>query len=86
MLSQHYQRMAPADLSRDILQLAPGLGVVPVIGSGWFDCGTPERLIAWLTAAGDPSGILARLGPQVLAGRAEGDAPEEAPVVTAISA
>ena len=40
----------PADLSRDILQAASGLAVVPVVGSGWFDCGTPERLRDWLSA------------------------------------
>jgi mannose-1-phosphate guanylyltransferase len=72
VLTLRYQRMAPADLSRDILQLAPGLGVVPVIGSGWFDCGTPERLIAWLSATADPSGVLARIGDAREGGRHEG--------------
>ncbi len=61
LLSRHYERLAPADLSRDILQVAGGLAVVPVIGSGWFDCGTPERLVDWLVATDDPSGILARI-------------------------
>jgi mannose-1-phosphate guanylyltransferase len=62
LLGLRYERMAPADLSRDILQAASGLAVVPVAGSGWFDCGTPERLRDWLTATSDPSGVLARIG------------------------
>jgi mannose-1-phosphate guanylyltransferase len=61
LLARHYERLSPADLSRDILQVAAGLSVVPVIGSGWFDCGTPERLVDWLVATDDPSGILARI-------------------------
>ncbi len=62
VLSLRYDRMAAADLSRDLLQAAPGLAVVPVVGSGWFDCGTPERLLAWLGATSDPAGVLARIG------------------------
>jgi mannose-1-phosphate guanylyltransferase len=61
LLARHYERLVPADLSRDILQVAPGLAVVPVVGSGWFDCGTPERLVDWLVASDDPSGVLARI-------------------------
>jgi mannose-1-phosphate guanylyltransferase len=62
LLTLRYQRMASADLSRDIMQAASGLAVVPVVGSGWFDCGTPERLRDWLAATSDPSGVLARIG------------------------
>jgi mannose-1-phosphate guanylyltransferase len=62
LLTLLYQRMSPADLSRDLLQGAPGLAVVQIAGSGWFDCGTPERLMDWLSATSDPAGVLARLG------------------------
>jgi mannose-1-phosphate guanylyltransferase len=61
LLTRQYDRLTPSDLSRDILSVAPGLAVVPVVGSGWFDCGTPERLVDWLVASDDPSGILARI-------------------------
>ena len=47
-LEQLYLAMPSADLSRHVLQLADGLGVVRLEGSGWCDCGTPERLLACL--------------------------------------
>jgi mannose-1-phosphate guanylyltransferase len=47
-LEQVYSAMPSADLSRHVLQLAEGLGVVRLEGSGWCDCGTPERLLACL--------------------------------------
>jgi mannose-1-phosphate guanylyltransferase len=56
-----YGDMPPADFSRNVLQVSAGLAVVPVVDSGWFDCGTPERLLEWLSASADPPGILARL-------------------------
>lgn len=56
-----YDRMRPADFSRDMMQASPGLAVVPMVDSGWFDCGTPERLVAWLSSTADPAGILPRL-------------------------
>jgi mannose-1-phosphate guanylyltransferase len=56
-----YDRMRTADFSRDVVQATRGLGVVAMVDSGWFDCGTPERLVAWLASADDPSGILGRL-------------------------
>jgi len=64
LLSRNYDRLNPSDLSRDILQVASGLAVVPVVGSGWFDCGTPERLVDWLVASDDPSGVLERISRQ----------------------
>jgi mannose-1-phosphate guanylyltransferase len=69
LLTLHYQRMPVADLSRHVLQVAPGLAVVPVVGSGWFDCGTPERLTDWLANTADPCGVLARLDRARDAGR-----------------
>jgi mannose-1-phosphate guanylyltransferase len=39
-----YDRLPSADLSRDLLERAPGLAVVTAHDAGWSDCGTPERL------------------------------------------
>jgi mannose-1-phosphate guanylyltransferase len=60
-LADLYAEMASADFSRSVLQVSLGLAVVAVVDSGWFDCGTPERLLEWLAATADPPGILARL-------------------------
>jgi mannose-1-phosphate guanylyltransferase len=62
-LARLYEELAPADFSRDILQNAAGLAVVPMVDAGWFDCGTPERLVEWLRKTSDDAGILRRLGP-----------------------
>lgn len=48
VLREIYREIAPADLSRDVLEQAPGLGVVVMEDAGWSDCGTPERLFASL--------------------------------------
>jgi len=56
-----YRLLLPADFSREILQVARGLAVVPLIDSGWFDCGTPERLFEWLRATPEMHGLLQRL-------------------------
>jgi mannose-1-phosphate guanylyltransferase len=56
-----YRHLLPADFSREVLQVARGLAVVPLIDSGWFDCGTPERLFAWLRATPDMHDHLVRL-------------------------
>ena len=56
-----YRLLLPADFSREVLQLARGLAVVPLIDSGWFDCGTPERLFEWLRATPEMHGLLRRL-------------------------
>ena len=47
-LSQIYECLAPADFSRDLVSAASGLRATPMIGAGWSDCGTPERLAAAL--------------------------------------
>jgi mannose-1-phosphate guanylyltransferase len=44
-LRQLYLRLPPADFSRDVLQKAEGLVVVPLLDSGWSDLGTPQRLL-----------------------------------------
>lgn len=41
-LDDVYGRLEPADFSRAVLQRARGLAVVPMMGAGWSDCGTPE--------------------------------------------
>jgi mannose-1-phosphate guanylyltransferase len=48
LLAEVYARLPASDLSRDILQHARGLRVVPLVDSGWCDCGTPERLLQTL--------------------------------------
>lgn len=56
-LDRVYQQLAPADFSRDLVSVAGGLLATSIVGSGWSDCGTPERLSAtfgWL-ADGDGS-------------------------------
>jgi mannose-1-phosphate guanylyltransferase len=39
-----YADLISTDLSRDILEHASGLAVLPMVDAGWSDCGTPERL------------------------------------------
>jgi mannose-1-phosphate guanylyltransferase len=56
-----YRHLLPADFSREVLQIARGLAVVPLIDSGWFDCGTPERLFAWLRSTPEMHEHLGRL-------------------------
>jgi len=58
-----YRDLLPADFSRSVLQNATGLAAVPLVDAGWFDCGTPERLVEWLRSTTDRAGILPRLGP-----------------------
>jgi mannose-1-phosphate guanylyltransferase len=60
-----YGELLPADFSRSVLQNATGLAAVPLVDAGWFDCGTPERLVEWLRSTSDRAGILPRLGPVV---------------------
>jgi mannose-1-phosphate guanylyltransferase len=46
-----YDRLAPADFSRDLVAACKGLRVTAMEGAGWSDCGTPERLAAALGEA-----------------------------------
>jgi mannose-1-phosphate guanylyltransferase len=57
-----YRSIPSADFSRGVLERAAGLAVVPLNDSGWFDCGTPERLVEWLQKTADRHGMLPRLG------------------------
>jgi mannose-1-phosphate guanylyltransferase len=56
-----YTQLVPADFSREVLQAARGLAVVPLIDAGWFDCGTPERLLEYLRATPEMETTLRRL-------------------------
>jgi mannose-1-phosphate guanylyltransferase len=56
-----YRQLAPADFSRDVLQRAEGLAVVPLVDAGWCDCGTPERLFELLREAPEMEDALLRL-------------------------
>ena len=74
-----YDRMRPADFSRDLMQTAGGLAVVPMVDSGWFDCGTPERLVAWLSSTADPGRHPAAAAPAARRTAAPGRATRSSP-------
>jgi mannose-1-phosphate guanylyltransferase len=83
VLQNAYRRMPPADFSREVLQRAGGLAVLPVLGSGWTDWGSPERVARTLrgedpaarkpAAAGSRSAVLTLLGGDEHASRSGGD-------------
>jgi mannose-1-phosphate guanylyltransferase len=66
VLRELYQRLAPADFSRQVLARAEGLSVLRVMGAGWCDWGTPERLIQSLAGTSDLLALQQRiaLGPR----------------------
>jgi mannose-1-phosphate guanylyltransferase len=45
-LAHVYDQLRPADFSRDLVAVSRGLLAAPMLGAGWSDCGTPERLQA----------------------------------------
>jgi mannose-1-phosphate guanylyltransferase len=45
MLDEIYRYMPVSDFSRDVLQKASGLRVIPLEECGWSDWGTPERVL-----------------------------------------
>jgi mannose-1-phosphate guanylyltransferase len=53
VLSAIYERLAPADFSRDVLARLPELRVVPLPACGWSDWGTPERVFQSLSGSSD---------------------------------
>jgi mannose-1-phosphate guanylyltransferase len=63
LLVDLYRDMPRACVSRDVLERAEGLAVVPMVGSGWSDCGTPERLVRCLTGKPELDRLRHRLGP-----------------------
>jgi mannose-1-phosphate guanylyltransferase/mannose-1-phosphate guanylyltransferase/mannose-6-phosphate isomerase len=56
-----YDELPSLDVSRDFLERRPGLAVVELRGSGWSDCGTPERLFETLSAGPNLQRLLGRL-------------------------
>jgi mannose-1-phosphate guanylyltransferase len=44
VLAAIYGELEAADWSRDVLAAAAGLALVPIVGSGWSDWGTAERI------------------------------------------
>lgn len=63
-----YRTIPAADFSRGVLEKAAGLAVLPLVNSGWFDCGTPERLVEWLHKTDDRWGVLPRLASMSIVG------------------
>jgi hypothetical protein len=47
-LQSIYRLLDEADFSRDLIGASNGLSAMAMPGSGWSDCGTPERLAAAL--------------------------------------
>jgi mannose-1-phosphate guanylyltransferase len=60
-LSRVFDRIAPADFSRDVLARAEGLASLRVEGTGWTDWGTPERLLESLAGTPDLLDLKRRL-------------------------
>jgi mannose-1-phosphate guanylyltransferase len=48
-LREVYSRMPSADFSRDLIGECRGLAAMAMVGAGWSDCGTPERLASALS-------------------------------------
>ncbi len=62
VLLQAYSEMAPANFSRDVLERADDLAVMPVVDTGWCDWGAPQRVFASLRGSADYTALLDRLG------------------------
>ncbi len=62
ILQSIYREMPAADFSRDVLERARGLAVVPMLDAGWSDCGTPQRLMAALKGTPALGQLIERLG------------------------
>jgi mannose-1-phosphate guanylyltransferase len=78
-LACQYRTMRAGDFSRDVLQTTSDLGVVQVLGSGWSDWGTPERVFASLVGSRRLEALEDRLGRSNCAGEEEGDGHRHAP-------
>jgi mannose-1-phosphate guanylyltransferase len=61
VLRDIYAAMRAANFSRDILEKADDLAVLPVDGSGWSDWGTPSRVYETLGQAGRLAALESRL-------------------------
>ena len=60
-LHDAYDRMTPANFSRDVLARAGRLAVVPVSGSGWSDWGSPARVFASLAGTKNHERLVERI-------------------------
>jgi mannose-1-phosphate guanylyltransferase len=61
VISEIYAHMPAADFSKDVLQKASGLKVVPLHECGWSDWGTPERVLESLRHHSDYAVLSRRL-------------------------
>ena len=62
VLAQVYTEMSPANFSRDVLERAADLAVMPVAGTGWCDWGAPQRVFESLRGSADYTALVGRLG------------------------
>lgn len=60
-LEHTYSEMRRANFSADVLAHAGELGVVPVVGSGWSDWGSPQRVFQSLAGTPALDHLLARI-------------------------
>ena len=61
-LFAHYDQLADANFSKDILQSAPNLSVYTwPVSLAWTDLGTPDRLFEWLESQGELEELVKRL-------------------------
>ncbi len=60
-LEQIYERMSPANFSNDLLSHADTLAVIPIVGTGWSDWGSPKRVFQSLAGSPDLDLLLARI-------------------------
>lgn len=59
--SDIYEKLSPADFSRDLLEKAQGLAVVPLSPCGWSDWGTPARVFRSLQGSADGDDLIGRI-------------------------
>jgi len=60
-LQETYERLVPADFSRDVIEKADGLGVETLGPCGWSDWGTPERVLHSLQGTREWAELMAKL-------------------------
>jgi mannose-1-phosphate guanylyltransferase len=72
-LEHAYEGMTGANFSQDLLERARGLATLPVLGSGWCDWGSPERVLHSLEEATGLRSILERIRVRQAAASAQTD-------------
>jgi mannose-1-phosphate guanylyltransferase len=60
-LDDVYSRLAPASLSRQVLERTPELAVLRLEGAGWSDWGTPRRVFQSLAGTPEHDRLVARI-------------------------